>query len=233
MDSYFTFGTLALGTVLVAKHFFGRRQSIQNPPSLKGRSNLGVVVTGGSRGVGFALARRFLQLGHRVVICGRNPTSLQAAQEELDAKFPNRVFSIACDITDYAQLVELGKFATKSLQCIDVWINNAGISQSKANVSEMKSEEIKRIIDCNLLGAAYGVKVAVEVMNQQESGGHVFLMEGAGSDGRVMPKHSMYCTSKFGVWTCTSSMYVCTCLYSRLHFIYVCCNSLYIVHIYM
>jgi len=87
----------------------------------------GVVITGSTRGVGRALAERFLAEGDRVVICSRDAAAVEAAVAELGARFgPEAVRGRACDVASGPQVRALADYAAAELGRTDIWINNAG-----------------------------------------------------------------------------------------------------------
>lgn len=96
-------------------------------PSSSSSSPKRVVITGGSKGLGFAMAREFLQLGDSVVLCGRNPERLAAAVDALTAEFGlARVHGMPADCSSPEDMQRFGDFVAERLGGCDVWLNNAG-----------------------------------------------------------------------------------------------------------
>ncbi len=87
------------------------------------------LVTGGSRGLGFIVARELLKEGCTVAICARDAAELERARQELDPA-AERVFAFPCDVADEAQVQQLVADVTARFGRIDVLVNNAGIIQS-------------------------------------------------------------------------------------------------------
>ena len=83
-----------------------------------------IVITGGSKGLGFAMAREFLTSGHRVVICGRDTETLARAEAALGRD--GEVYATRCDVSNVADVQGLVQFARRKLGRVDVFINNAG-----------------------------------------------------------------------------------------------------------
>src|SRR5262249_36631615 len=83
------------------------------------------LITGGSRGLGLALAREFAREGARIVICGREADTLERAQKELAIQH-SQTLAIPCDVTDRQQVSQLVQTVYKQWQRIDVVVNNAG-----------------------------------------------------------------------------------------------------------
>ena len=120
-----------------------------------------VVITGSTRGIGFAMAQSFLEQDCRVVISGRKKNSIQAAVKQLSEIFGNdRVDGYPCDVTSYDALKKLWDFAVEKFGEIDIWINNAGISNELNMLWEIPAEEIQRVVETNVLGEMEGSRVA-------------------------------------------------------------------------
>eukprot|EP00798_Chlamydomonas_sp_ICE-L_P003057 gene3057-13077_t len=121
---------------------------IQSPTS-RGTAEsrpLGVVITGGSKGLGFAMAQQFLSAGDAVFICGRNEKKLGAALESLKSQFPNsQVFAQPCDVSDAAQVEALAAAAKESLGTLHLWINNAGEVTEKALLIDLEAAAITKV----------------------------------------------------------------------------------------
>jgi chlorophyll(ide) b reductase len=166
-------------------------------------STYGVVVTGGSKGIGRALALEFLRSGDRVVICSRDAQQVQQAAEELERESglppnSNRVFGLAADVSKAADVRSLAAFAREKLgQNVDLWINNAGTNAYKYGpLLESDDETLERIVETNVLGVLLCCREAVRLMKEQPSGGHIFNMDGAGADGNATPRFAAYGATK-------------------------------------
>ncbi|MDP3177704.1 MAG: SDR family NAD(P)-dependent oxidoreductase, partial [Spirochaetaceae bacterium] len=112
-----------------------------------------IVITGGTRGFGKALAAEFLAGGHRVFVTGRDPASLGAALAELGSK--GRAGLVAGgggDVGSYADLARLASEARAAMGGIDVWINNAGINQPKGNIWDVAPEDADKVVRTDLIG---------------------------------------------------------------------------------
>ncbi|GAB5359008.1 hypothetical protein AAMO2058_000507900 [Amorphochlora amoebiformis] len=173
--------------------------------------NLGVVITGSTRGFGRAMAKEFLRYGDRVVISGRDQKSVKTVIAQLmsehEEDISNRIFGHACDVTDCHSVTSLADAATEHLGHVDVWINNAGVSQSvKASVDNTQPEVIRDIISTNLLGTLYGCQAAAKLMKSSEKGGHIFNVDGAGSRGGPTPHSLAYGASKAAIPQLTLSL---------------------------
>ncbi|MEU0876321.1 SDR family oxidoreductase [Nocardia brasiliensis] len=150
-----------------------------------------VVVTGGTRGIGLGITRALLDGGHRVALCGTDIDRMERLRDEL----PDTALLLPADVTDRAELQALWDSAAARFGPVDVWINNAGISHIRAPVWELSADEARKVVATNLIGAINGSAVAIAGM-MSAGGGHVWNMEGLGSDGRAVPGLSVYGASK-------------------------------------
>lgn len=156
-----------------------------------------VVITGGSRGLGFALARAFLGLGCRVTLAGRTEASTRSALEQLRATMPAEAVwldGVPCDVTRTEELEGLWERA-RAHGPVDVWINNAGVSPPLAMLWEIPARRLEDVIDTNVRGMLLGSWVALCGMRQQ-SGGVIYNLEGFGADGTVVRGALAYGASK-------------------------------------
>ncbi len=153
-----------------------------------------VVITGGTRGLGRAMVLKFLEAGDRVALCSRSEHSVLETTGELEKK--GEVFGRVCDIRDFASVKGFAEWCSETLGHIDFWINNAGVANStKTDLVGIPEDEIDTVIRTNLIGTIYATKAALGVMGSQGSG-HIFLMEGMGSNGRATPNLLPYGASK-------------------------------------
>ncbi len=169
------------------------------------QQSLGVVITGGSRGVGFAFAREFLLRGDRVIITGRNPEHLERALESLKTEALGcEVYGVCRDAGDAEDLGLFGSFITTRLGQVDRWINNAGTAgMRKAPLWELEASDILETCATNLSGSLLMSKAAIEIMSHQPSEDeplyHIFNM-GFSSEGAQMSRsNTPHKASKLGV----------------------------------
>ncbi len=156
-----------------------------------------VVITGSTRGIGYGLADAFLGLGCSVAVSGRTLAAVDAAVARLRAKHDaTRVYGFACDVADYAQVEALWAAAQKQFGQIDIWINNAGVAHAISDFEKLTPEQMKTIVETNVLGAMHGSRVALAGMRAQGYGS-LYNMEGLGSSGgRQVQGLSIYGTTK-------------------------------------
>jgi NAD(P)-dependent dehydrogenase (short-subunit alcohol dehydrogenase family) len=156
-----------------------------------------VVVTGSTRGIGFGLADAFLSHGCGVVVSGRTQIAVDAAVAKLSARHEaQRLLGQACDVTDYPQVQALWDAGKARFGQVDIWINNAGIAHHVSDFNKLPPEQLKAIVETNLLGAMHGSRVALNGMKEQGFGS-LYNMEGLGSSGgRQVKGLSIYGTTK-------------------------------------
>ena len=158
-----------------------------------------VVITGSTRGIGYGLADSFLALGCAVTISGRTPEGVKKVVAELSDKHEaDRVFGHPCDVRDFEQVQVLWDAAKAHFGKIDIWINNAGLGHAQMDFWELSAEQIRTVVNTNLIGAMYGSKVALRGMLDQGFGG-LYNMEGAGSDGSKVHGLALYGSTKCGL----------------------------------
>jgi 3-oxoacyl-[acyl-carrier protein] reductase len=152
------------------------------------------IVTGGSKGIGLAIARAFLDRGMQVTITGRNPQDLERAQNLLSGGAD--VLTVAADvrIPDDAQRAvdeTVARFGG-----LDVLVNNAGIGRF-ANVADMSIETWREVIDTNLSGVFYCTHAALPELRRRGGGYIVNISSLAGKN--AFTGGAAYCASKAGL----------------------------------
>ena len=164
---------------------------------MKPELSLGVVITGGSAGLGYALAAAFLSAGDRVVICGRNQQRLQTALDSLSQAVPlGEVHGVVCDVGDPDGGKALAGFAAHRLGRVDRWINNAGTAgKLKRPLWELDSDDILETCTTNLSGTIAMCSEAVKLMMSQPSSPkaiyHIFNM-GFSSMGAAFSRSAVH-----------------------------------------
>ncbi|KAK9846582.1 hypothetical protein WJX81_007004 [Elliptochloris bilobata] len=157
-----------------------------------------VIVTGSSKGLGYALAEHFLALGDDVVISSRSSEACNEAAKRLAALHPQRrVRAFAGDVREAGSMEALATFTAKELGGLDVWVNNAGASQApKAALVDSEPSILQGIVDTNLTGALFGSRAALREMARHDAGGRVFLVDGTGAWGNPTPGNVAYGATK-------------------------------------
>jgi NAD(P)-dependent dehydrogenase (short-subunit alcohol dehydrogenase family) len=153
------------------------------------------VVTGASKGIGYAIAENLLKSGAKVFICGRNKADLKHALEKLSA-FGN-VEGEICDVRSEAQIKMMLDEATRVFGGIDVLVNNAGIGIIGKTVEEMSADEFEQTLQTNLFGVFYACHHAIPLMRERGGGYIINISSLAGQNAH--PKMAAYNASKFGL----------------------------------
>ncbi len=162
------------------------------------------VVTGGSRGIGFATVERFLQEGAKVVLTASRPATAEKAVNTLKEKYPDAVVEgISPNLGSLEEVREAFKAIVAKYGCIDILVNNAGVSESTpfANYTE---ETFNKVMDLNVRGVFNASKAASEYMI--ESGKGVILSTSSMVSIYGQPSGFAYPASKFAVNGMTISL---------------------------
>ena len=168
--------------------------------------NLGVVITGGSNGVGYAYADEFLSRGHAVVICDVADTAPPVAA--LKKKHPSgSIFGTKCDVSSSSDVMALGAFAKDKLGTVHHWINNAGVNGGRRALMDVPIEQVELVVKVNLLGVLLCTKQAMSIMSEQSGvEGHIFNTVGSGVKGGGTPGYACYGATKRGLPQLTDSL---------------------------
>ena len=162
-------------------------------------SNLVCLVTGGTRGIGRAIAEMLAVEGARVTICGRQQEAVDQAVAELSdiaGKSGGKVKGKAADVRSHEQVRELFKFADSEFGGLDVLINNAGVGLFR-NISELSVPEWNATIETNLTGVFYCCREALFRFATRGAGYIVNIGSLAGKN--PFAGGSAYNASKFGL----------------------------------
>lgn len=153
-----------------------------------------VVITGGSSGIGKALAREFGKRGSKVVITGRQVENLQAAAIELKGENIN-VFAFVGDVVSPQDNVRLVEETIRHFGRIDILINNAGVSMN-ALFLELDMEVIRRVMEINFFGTVDLTKACLpEIIKNKGSIAGISSVAGF----RGLPGRTGYSASKFAL----------------------------------
>ena len=150
------------------------------------------VVTGGSRGIGLAIAEAFLRAGASVVISGTSRDHLDAATKSL-ASYSGRVSAVQADVRRYEDVEGLMATAARDFGGLDILINNAGVGVFKP-VAETTVEEWHRVLDTNLSGVFYCCHAAMPHMKRRGGGWIINISSLASKNAFV--NGGAYCASK-------------------------------------
>ncbi|KAL2478135.1 Chlorophyll(ide) b reductase NOL [Forsythia ovata] len=167
-----------------------------------------VLITGSTKGIGYALAKEFLKANDNVIICSRSDERVQSALERLQVESGKQhVWGTTCDVRNGEDVKKLVAFAQEKLKYIDIWINNAGSNAySYKPLVEASDEDLVEVVSTNTLGLMICCREAIKMMLNQPRGGHIFNIDGAGSDGRPTPRFAAYGATKRSVVHLTKSL---------------------------
>lgn len=154
------------------------------------------VVTGGTKGIGRAIANALVLAGLNVVISSRNPAEINTAVEALNHADRGRAAGVVCDVRDHAQVKSLFHSAIATFKQVDILINNAGIGIFES-VEDMTPEEFRAVIETNLFGVYYCCHEAIPLMKQRGGGYIINISSLAGANPH--PQMAAYNASKFGL----------------------------------
>lgn len=154
-----------------------------------------VVITGGSRGLGLALAREFASEGARLFLLARSAPDLERVLGDLDAR-GGQATAIACDIRDPDQVAHAVARIGAAAHRIDVLVNNAGIIQSLP-FEHATTADFEDALDTHFWGPLWLIRAVLPWMRQQGSGRIVNISSIGGRIG--VPHMVPYCASKFAL----------------------------------
>ncbi|KAK7283958.1 hypothetical protein RIF29_13708 [Crotalaria pallida] len=199
----------------ISSYYDGSRQNMSASTPIASSLNrdpmlppFNVLITGSTKGIGYALAKEFLKAGDNAIICSRSNDRVEAAVQSLREEFGEQhVWGTKCDVRNAEDVKNLVSFAQEKLKYIDIWINNAGSNAySYKPLAEASDEDLIEVVTTNTLGLMICCREAMKMMASQPRGGHIFNIDGAGSDGRPTPRFAAYGATKRSVVHLTKSL---------------------------
>ena len=154
------------------------------------------VVTGGTRGIGRAIANELVSAGLAVAITARDEDDLKKTVSQLNRRKSGIAKGYICDVRDYDQVKAVFAAIATDAGGIDIVINNAGIGLF-APVESMSPEEFRAVLETNLFGVFYCCHEAIPLMKQRGGGYIINISSLAGSNAH--PQMAAYNASKFGL----------------------------------
>lgn len=161
--------------------------------ALQGRT---AVVTGGSKGIGYAIAEALAKADANVLITSRHEDEVRAAAEKLDFCGSGKVAGIAADQRGHADVQRVMAAATEQLGGVDILINNAGVGIF-GPIDQMSVEDWSTVLDTNLTGVFYCCREAVPLMKKRGGGWIINIGSLAGKN--PFAGGAAYNASKFGL----------------------------------
>src|SRR5215211_6466846 len=154
------------------------------------------VVTGGTKGIGRAIAQALIRASVDVSISARHEDGIKRATAELNEIGPGRCVGFVCDVRDEAQVRSFFEKTAAALGGLDILINNAGIGIF-ASVESTTGDDFRAVIETNLCGVFYCCHEAIPLLKQR-GGGYIFNLSSlAGVNPH--PQMAAYNASKFGL----------------------------------
>ena len=162
-------------------------------PQLAGKVAL---VTGSSKGIGFAIAEALVEAGASVVVSARNPQGVTNALSRLAKQRDGNVVGIPCDVRRYSEVQEMFRRVAAELGGLDILVNNAGVG-GFGPVSELPVDTWDQVIRTNLTGVFYCCREAIPLLRARGGGWIINMASLAGKNAMV--DGAAYCASKFGL----------------------------------
>lgn len=160
------------------------------------KEQVGVVVTGAARGIGYSIAQRFVQDGARVFMVDRDESALKAAALELDQPW------MVADVQSCTSIERMVQHALTVLGHIDVLVNNAGIFR-QTPLLEVSEQEFEEVLSVNLKSVLFCIQAVAPHMIARRSGA-IINMASIGAT-LASPGAATYCASKAGVVQLTTA----------------------------
>jgi len=158
--------------------------------------NKTIIITGGTKGLGRALALSFKKKGANVVVCSRH--------KDKSKNLKNGILVIKADVTKEKDLQNLLDKTLKKFNKLDIWINNAGLWLSHSSTENFNMSKVKKMFDVNTFGSINGSRVALRIMKKKKTGIIINIISDSALVAR--PMSSMYATSKWAINGFTKSI---------------------------
>jgi len=160
------------------------------------------IVTGASRGIGFAVAEGLAKAGYNLAICATREATVNASADKLRA-LGAQVLPVVVDVTDGEAVKTFVQAVVKEFGRLDVLVNNAGITKDGLAM-RMKADDWQAVIDTNLSSVFYASQAALKPMMKARSGRIINISSVVASMGN--PGQLNYCASKGGIDAMTRSL---------------------------
>jgi NAD(P)-dependent dehydrogenase (short-subunit alcohol dehydrogenase family) len=161
------------------------------------------MVTGGSRGIGLAIATALVREGVQVVVTGMSAAHLSTARSKIDGAGPGALETLQADVRKYDEVARAIDAAAARFGGLDILINNAGVGIFK-EVAEMSPQDWQQVIDTNLTGVFNGCHAAIPHMRRRGGGFIINISSLAGKN--PFAAAAAYCASKAGLNAFTEAL---------------------------
>lgn len=162
------------------------------------------LVTGGTRGIGLAIVKAFIEEGASVALCGSRPETAEKALAELKELYPTAdLMALSPDLASHAEVEEAVAAVKAHYGRIDILVNNAGVS-ARESLYNYETEAFDRVMDLNVNAIFYASRAVAPIMKEQ--GGGVILNTSSMVSLYGQPAGCAYPASKFAVNGLTKSL---------------------------
>ncbi len=160
------------------------------------------IITGGTKGIGLAIAEALVASGASVFVCARSSDEVASCVNELSSR--GRIAGTSCDVRDEDSVVGMLGECEQTFGGIDILINNAGIGIMGKTVEEITPDEFRATLETNLFGVYYGCHFAIPKIKKRGGGYIINISSLAGQNPH--PKMAAYNASKYALNGFTESM---------------------------
>jgi 3-oxoacyl-[acyl-carrier protein] reductase len=154
------------------------------------------IVTGGSRGIGLAIARALVHDGVQVTVTGRSAAHLSAARPRIEAAGPGKVETLQADVRKHVEIARAVNATVSRFGGLDILVNNAGVGIF-ADVASMDLDQWNEVIETNLTGVYHACHAAIPHLKKRGGGYIVNISSLAGKN--PFTQGAAYCASKAGL----------------------------------
>ncbi|MCX6287215.1 MAG: SDR family oxidoreductase [Bacteroidetes bacterium] len=156
-----------------------------------------ILITGATSGFGKAIAIKFAEQGHNLIVTGRRKDRLDDLKKKLEQDSKSEVLALCFDVRNAADVEKNIQALPEKWRLIDVLVNNAGLAVGLHPIHEGVLEDWERMIDTNMKGLLYMTRFVAPLMVARKKGHIINIGSIAGKE--VYPNGNVYCGSKFGV----------------------------------
>ncbi len=156
------------------------------------------IVTGGARGIGFAICQHLLDAGASVALCARSQEGVDRAVQALGekARYGNKVTGKSADIANREQVAEFFEFSDRAFDGLDILVNNAGVGIF-GRIDELEPDDWRRVLDTNVTGVYLCSREAIRRLRNRGSGFVINISSLAGRN--AFAEGAAYNASKFAL----------------------------------
>lgn len=166
-------------------------------------NNKVAVVTGAGSGIGFAIVKKCITLGMKVVLADINEKDLQEVIKGLGVE-NSRVLGVKTDVSNYSEVEKLANNAFTTFGRVDVLFNNAGVADNSF-VWESSLKDWEWVMGVNLMGVVHGIKAFVPSMIEQDSIG--YIINTSSLSGLMSANLGIYSVTKHAVVSLSETLY--------------------------